>query len=141
MASYHEGEGILALSDEWIPLNPREWWQQKKLRHVLWDHLNWSNKTPSPFISVSRDKEWALHQAARREEEGKTGVVVYEICITDEHLHEYHADPRNPRIRWKGVRRWLDLAESCIPKWADYPSTENELLFLHHIPDEFITRI
>lgn len=140
MASYNEGQGILAASEERIPKNPRNWAERELLENALWDHLYWYNRTLTPFISTSTDGKWAFDQAGYRKEEGKTNVKVYQIYITASTLREYNVNPRNPRIHFKRVERWLDLARSSIPEYADYPSTENEYLFLHHIPEEFITR-
>lgn len=70
---------------------------------------------------------------------GKTNVWVYRICIPVD-LLQYNLDHRNPRIHFKSVERWLDMADLPIPESADYPCTGSEYLFLHHIPEQFITK-
>jgi hypothetical protein len=103
---------------------------------TLLEHLDWSSDRPSPFISTSRDREWVRGEARRREQAGHTNVRMYEISINDEDLNDY--ERRHGRLYWKGVMRWLDLAQLGIPRYADFEGTRNEYLFLHHIPVEFI---
>lgn len=127
-ASYEERQGIWAASIEPIPVKSRN----MRLGIGLYHHLDWSNRTATPFISASSDRQWIFHQARRRQAEGKTNVWVYRICIPVDH--------RNPRIHFKSVKRWLEMAELPIPEYADYPCTGSEYLFLHHIPEQFITK-
>jgi hypothetical protein len=128
MTSYQEGEGILAAWDEWIPMYPRGERERKKLKDEVHAHLDWSNRDPTPFISVTTDEEWAFEQAnRRREEQERRDIVVYEICAEG-----------NRGVHWGRVGTWLRRAGSETPEYAAFRSTENEYLFLHHIPEEFI---
>jgi hypothetical protein len=129
-ASYREGDGIRAASMHYIPMYPRG--NEKKMDWLddeLSRHLDWYNEKPSPFISVSTDREWAFGEANRREKYGKTDVVVYEIRAEG-----------NRGTYWESVEDLLDMVDSDTPGCADHPSTENEYLFLHHIPEKFIVR-
>lgn len=137
IAFYEKGQGIYAaLSDEWVPLYPEDSEDMSILEEMLHDHLNWYSRTPTPFISVSSNKDWVLNEARRRQVAGKTNVVVYQISLMGmgrQHQVKYP--------HFKSVQTLLDRAESDIPSHADYPCTRYEYLFLHHIPDEFITEV
>lgn len=134
MAPFDEDENaILARSLEPVPTDPRDRNDLLRLQDILLDHLDWYSAVPSPFISVSRDREWAFNEARRRGEQGNTNVVVHEICITRAGLRQYYKYG-NPQICWKGVREWLHLAG--LETTSTYAK---ECLFLHHIPGEFIT--
>lgn len=133
IAFYMEGLGIFAaLGEEWVPLYPKGFKGMSILEQMVWDHLDWYNRTPTPFISASSNKDWALNEARRRQEAGKTNVVVYQIF-----RRQYHV--KYPYF--ESVRTLLNRAQSHIPSHADYPCTNYEYLFLHHIPDEFITEV
>lgn len=121
-ASYQGKQGICAASDRWIPMYPRqnekkmEWLEDEVLRH-----RDWRNKEPSPFISVSTNREWVFMEARRRKEQGNQDVVVYEIRA-EEGCNTY----------WESVDDLLKMAG-----W-EYTSTRTEYLFLHRIPKKFI---
>ena len=127
-ASYVEGMGIIARSQQWVPKK-----DPKSLRRMLYNHLNWYNKNPTPFISVSANKSRAFREAERRQRDGKRNVVVYKISLNGRG-RQYNV--KYPHFRH--VDDLLDMARSPLPSYADYPCTEDEWLFFHCIPEEFI---
>lgn len=131
-----EGEGIVAEWQEWVPVNPQTREDRELLGDAVLEHLDWRSGNPSPFISTSTDREWVLNEARRRADDEHPNVRVYEISITDDRLNEYEG--RNGRVNWRKVMGWLDRANERMPWYADFPSTRNECLFLHHIPEEFL---
>lgn len=123
--------GIVASSKRSVPMNAG-------CRKIIRGHLNWHSRNLSPCISATVDREWAFNEARRRKRQGKTNVVVHEICISKSRLRGY--ERRGNRIVYRHVFKWLDLARTKLPGCADFACTEQEYLFLHSIPAAFIVR-
>lgn len=127
-AYYVYGEGIFARSQIRVPKeNPI------RLEGMLFDHLDWSNNNPTPFISASTNAEWAFLEARRRQYYGKRNVVVYKISLNGRG-QQYNVKYPN----FERVSQLLKMARSSVPSYADFLCTEDEWLFFHHIPEEFI---
>lgn len=106
-------------------------------RKSLLNHLNWKCESPSPYVSVTTDREWAFCEASRRKGQGETGVVVYEIRVS-RHLLDAHKKKTGKRITYGKVENLLFRAGVSVPDYADYRCTYQEYLFLHEIPRIFI---
>lgn len=129
------GRGIKSEGRHRVAFRPRSWRQRVELTDEVWAHLNWRNRKPTPFVSASRDPDWAINQAERRVREGETNVRVYKIAVP--RLGVYKSQFEG----WVTVMHlytWLHVAKSDLPDYADFPSSANEYLFLHRIPKEFI---
>ena len=106
------------------PLNDSEY---QNLFEALEKHLEWYDRTPSPFISVYADLETAEKSAEARVKRGKRGVFIAHINVEGMGGLSY---------------RW-------VPKLADAIGLEirsqalrnpgHEFVFLHHIPAEVVT--
>lgn len=130
-AFYREGEGISAESDRWVPLNPRNLYEQKKLLSEVKSHLDWQNDSPTPFISVYTDYDHARAEAERRARE-RSNVVIYELVISAQDVEEYGP------IHFRKVTKLMEeTLQSRIPGYVG-GNAEDEFLFLHHIPEEVI---
>ncbi|OOF97586.1 hypothetical protein ASPCADRAFT_206391 [Aspergillus carbonarius ITEM 5010] len=137
-AQYVKGKGILAESGRSVPYNPRGWKETRQLGRGLMAHLDWSNRVPTPFVSVSSNRDWVFDQARRRCREGETGVRVYKIKVPD--LTSYHKKSGR-RVTCMKLKTWLNRAGCGIPEYADFQSSEDEYLFLHHIPKRLIVKV
>lgn len=109
-----------------------------RCRETVLDHLDWYSRNASPLISVRVNREWAFYEAKRRREQGRTNIVVQEICISKSRLREY--ERCGNRIIYRHVYRWLNLARARPSDYPTYASTDQEYLFLHRIPGTFIVR-
>lgn len=140
-ARFVRGQGIVAKSQEPVPMNPKTRKDQARVVEPVLEHLDWRSRRPSPFISTSRSKKWVYKEARRRVEAGRTNVRVYRILIP----HQYHDGQRRGRRNTtafcKSVMAWLDLANEEIPWYANFAATDDEYLFLHCIPEEFIREL
>lgn len=63
-ATHFDGDGFIAGDDQtMLRMFPRNRWEAKKLSNALSGHLEWSNKTASPFISAYADFDTAVNSA------------------------------------------------------------------------------
>ena len=106
---------------------PRDRSEYQNLFNALGRHLDWSDRTPSPFISVYADLDTAVNSAIARVNQGKRKVFVAHINVKDiEDLWYRHA----PKIA-REVR--LRIQPQALR------NSEQEFIFLHHIPGEAVT--
>ncbi|PKY07210.1 hypothetical protein P168DRAFT_279194 [Aspergillus campestris IBT 28561] len=130
MAQFDRRTGaILAKTTRRVPMDER-------CRNIVLNHLDWSSRSLSPLISVTKNENWAFHEAQRRIKQGKTDVVVHEICVSKSRLIKYKRC--GEQLVYRHTFTWLDKACTDLPGCADYKSTDYEYLFLHQIPGIFI---
>jgi hypothetical protein len=107
-------------------------WHGRKLealgRHVT-NHLDWSNRRPTPFISMYKNVRVAFEEAKRRKRRGMKNVTITVVDV----------EKVRGRAQYRNVRRLLERQlRSWIPKKA-WHNSEHEYIFLHHIPDRAVT--
>lgn len=108
---------------------PRNRSERQDLFDALGRHLEWSDRTPSPFISVYADRDTAVNSAIARVNQGKRGVFIAYIDVEAIEDLWYRFTPKlaeeiGLRIQPQALR-----------------NSEQEFVFLHHIPGEAVTRI
>lgn len=128
-ATYFDKKNGFIAGDPELPvrMSPRSDSEYQNLFEALDRHLDWYDRTPSPFISVYADLETAENCAIARAKKGKKGVIVAHI----------------------NVKRTGGLSYRCVPKLADAigleipprasRNAEEEFIFLHRIPAEAVT--
>jgi hypothetical protein len=97
-------------------------------RHVT-NHLDWSNRRPTPFISMYNDDTVAFEEAERRKRRGMKNVTITVVDV----------EKVRGRVQFRNVR-WL-LAHRLgrwIPEKA-WHNSKYEYIFLHYIPDRAVT--
>ena len=104
--------------------NPSEY---RNLFSALDRHLDWSDRTPSPFISVYSDYDTAVNSAIARVHQGKRRVFIAHIDVEGfEGLWYRHA----PKLaREIGLRIQPPALRN----------SEHEFIFFHDIPVEAMT--
>ncbi|KAI0967658.1 hypothetical protein F4678DRAFT_445118 [Xylaria arbuscula] len=99
-----------------------------QLRECLERHLDWADRTPSPFISAYCDEDAANREVNRRLDRGKRHVTITKIDVTD--LDYGTVEFRNLRRLAANLGLWIqELA---------WNNSEHEYIFLHHIPSKAI---
>ncbi|UNI24683.1 hypothetical protein JDV02_010413 [Purpureocillium takamizusanense] len=122
-----EGEGIVARSLDDVDLFAR--YKEKKLaklQRCFENHMDWSCREPSPFMSAYGDKETATTRAANRADDGHTDVAVTMIdasCLGKGTVR--HVD--NVRKQF-GIRLRPEV----------YYGSQYEYLILHRVPEAAI---
>lgn len=119
-ACYIDGHGIIA-EDTDTSVNLRK--MGESLLNQIAQHLDWSNKHPTPFISTYCEEDVAWREANRRVAAGKRDVRVYKI------------DTRasNERTEYRNIRRLAENLEYDIPYDA-WNNSMYEYVFLYFIP-------
>ena len=110
--------------------SPRDRAEERNLSNALGRHLDWSDRTPSPFISVYADLKTAVNSAVARVKDGKREVFIAYIEVE-----------RSESRMW--YRQVPKVAEE-IGLWIQPQAGENsqeEFIFLHQIPAEAVTII
>ncbi|KAH7395387.1 hypothetical protein DE146DRAFT_659918 [Phaeosphaeria sp. MPI-PUGE-AT-0046c] len=125
-AIYVHRKGIFAGADRArVDFNSTE----DHLFRVLKKHLDWDNRSATPFISAYADKEAAKAEARRRKAEGKQDVRIYVI----------NTNRRGAAVEYRNVRRLAKKVGLFISKKA-WHNSEHECIFLHHIPERMVVR-
>ena len=95
-------------------------------RKVVEEHMDWSNRTLTPFISATSSPQKAVQYARQREEMGRSGVFIAEIDATRGRLSIYH------------MQSLVRSTRAYVPPegWNKY-----EYLILREIPTEAIISI
>lgn len=107
-----------------FPRNPSEY---RNLFSALDRHLDWSDRTPSPFISVYSDYDTAVNSAIARVHQGKRRVFIAHIDVEGfEGLWYRHAPKLAREIGLRIQPRALR-------------NSEHEFIFFHDIPEEAMT--
>jgi hypothetical protein len=93
------------------------------------NHLDWSNRRPTPFISMYNDETVAVEEAERRKRRGMKNVTITVVDV----------EKVRGRVQYRNVRRLLARQRGrWIPEKA-WHNSEYEYIFLHHIPDRAVT--
>ena len=107
--------------------SPRANWA----KFVVARHMDWSNRTPSPFISVTDSREKANEYASQREDRGREDVHIAQIKVKV--------------LRDAGVRFWhmqtLAMTVGAEDMIQDFSWNEYEWLCLHNIPAEAVVAV
>ena len=111
-----------------LRMSPRNDSEYQNLFDALGRHLDWSDRTPSPFISVYADLETAENSAETRVNRGKTGVFIAHINIE-----------RTRGLSYRCVRKLAKAIGLEIQPRA-WRNAEEEFVFIHHIPAGAITK-
>jgi hypothetical protein len=95
-------------------------------KHVVKRHMDWSNRSPSPFISVTDSEEKACEYARQRVELGHTGVLMATINVSE--------------LRRANVSFWhmQTLARELHAYVEPRGWNPNEWLCLHYIPNDAV---
>ena len=108
--------------------SPRDRAEERNLSNALGRHLDWSDRTPSPFISVYADLKTAVNSAVARVKDGKREVFIAYIDVEDIEGLWYRCVPK--------------LAEE-VGLWIQpqaLRNSEKEFIFLRQIPADAITK-
>ena len=129
---FDEENGFVA-GDPQLPLRmfprDRSEYQKLKLFNAIGRHLDWSNRTPSPFISVYADFDTAFNSASARANQGKRGVFVAVIDVKS-----------SENLWYRRVREVADDVGLWIEQQA-WNNSEHEYIFLHRIPSDAVVEI
>lgn len=90
-------------------------------------HLDWSNRHPTPFISTYCDEWVAWREAERRVTAGKSGVKIYKI----------DTGARKERTEYRNIRLLAESLDYYIPFDA-WNNSKHEYVFLYRIPDSVV---
>jgi hypothetical protein len=123
-ARYFDGEGIFAAdTDTAVHFGNKG----NALFDQIEQHLDWSNRNPTPFISTYCDEFAARWEAERRVRRRKKEVTIYKIDMDD----------TPERREYRHVRRLAKDLGLRIETSA-WHNSEHEWIFLHHVPDEAV---
>ncbi|KAK0506908.1 hypothetical protein JMJ35_010608 [Cladonia borealis] len=110
--------------------SPRDRAEERNLSNALGRHLNWSNRTPSPFISVYADLDTAVNSAVARVKDGKREVFIAYIDVGVEGIGD---------VWYRYVPKVAEEVGLRIQRQA-LGNSKQEFVFLHHIPAGAITK-
>jgi molybdate-binding protein len=123
-ACYIDGEGIIAEdTDTWVDFRKKG----VALLHQIAQHLDWSNREPTPFISTYSEEQVAQREAERRVMAGKRDVRIYKINMR----------AGNERTEYRNIRLLAEKLDFVIPKNA-WNNSMYEYVFLSRIPDSAV---
>ena len=130
-ATHFDGDGFIAGDDHTaLRMFPRYYWEAKRLSNALSGHLDWSNQTASPFISVYADFDSAVNSANARQDQGKRGVFI--ACIEVRQSSE--------QIWYRSVREVAEEVGLWIERQA-WKNSEHEYILYNRIPGEAVVDI
>ena len=123
-ARYFGKKGLLAEDKKtWVDFDSWDW----RLFSQVERHLEWSNRVPTPFISMYSDEGVAYREARRRVRDGKMDVKVYTINMRRS----------RERRQWRNVRILAERLDLDIPEYA-WNNSKYEYIFLRHVPDSAV---
>jgi hypothetical protein len=123
-ARYVDGEGILAADTETVVNFGNK---GEALFEQVEQHLNWSNRDPTPFISTYCYESAAWGEARRRVRRGKKHVKIYKIDMDETCERAEYRDIRH--LSW---RLGLNIEQNA------WNNSEHEWIFLYRVPDEAV---
>ena len=129
-ATHFDDENGFIAGDSELPVKmflPRNLSEKRDLFNALGRHLDWSDRTPSPFISVYADLETAEDSAIARVKQGRRGVFIAHIDIRPIGGLWYRHAPKLAK----------EIGLRIQPQASN--NSEQEFIFLHHIPEEAVT--
>jgi hypothetical protein len=104
--------------------------KRDQLTELFDNHLNWSNRTDTPFISAYTYLRAAYEEAMRRKRAGKENVRII----------GFDMDRAGRRVEYRNVRKLAWSLGYWIPKKA-WRNSEFEYIFLHGIPASAVTGV
>lgn len=128
-ARWRKGVGIRALRQT------KYTWNHTAIVKLVKKHLNWKDRSHSPFISVYDNLERAEVEAERRENKGHDEVVIWEINTN--RGRKRRDGRKRPRAEYRNLRGYADSHDFDIPDVAVNMS-EYEWLFLNEIPEHMV---
>lgn len=128
-ARFRTGRGVLA-SDMRSRVDFQLSRNMCPLRRHFCNHMNWSNRRKTPFISAYCCFKAAYEEALRRVRRGKKNVI---IIFIDPSRADYRVEYRNAR--------WLAEDLECWIPTKAWNNSEFEYLFLRCIPARAIVNI
>jgi hypothetical protein len=131
IARYRHRKGIWAGDGIPVSISAASKKERKQLALWLSLHLDCGNRIKTPFISVYNNRRRAEQEAYRRVAAGKSNVVIYEILVPDWDTSCCLV------IEFRKVKKLRTLLGVEISVYV-YHGSENEFVFLHHIPEEHI---
>ena len=132
-ATYYDKEDGFVAGDPELQLRmftPRKPSEERNLSDALGKHLDWTDRTPSPFISVYSNLNTAIDSAIARVKDGKRDVVIAHINV----------EQSESRLWYRKVRNVAEEIGLWIQPQA-WENSQNEFIFLHYIPAEAVTNI
>ncbi|KAF1973465.1 hypothetical protein BU23DRAFT_554098 [Bimuria novae-zelandiae CBS 107.79] len=125
-ACYIDGQGIIAENtDTSVDFGKKG----TALRDQIAQHLDWSNRHPTPFISVYCEEHVTQREAEKRVIAGRRDVRIYKI--------DMHDIARNERTQYRNIRRLAEKLDLYIPVNA-WNNSMHEYVFLYCIPDSVV---
>jgi hypothetical protein len=125
-ACYIDGQGIKAEdTDTWVDFRKKG----TALLDQIAQHLDWSNRHPTPFISTYCEEEVAWREAERRVATGKKDVKIYKI--------DMNATARGERTEYRNIRLLAEKLGFYIPSDA-WNNSMHEYIFFRCIPDSAV---
>jgi hypothetical protein len=125
-ACYIDGQGIVAEDTDTL-VDFRK--KGTALLDQIAQHLDWSNRHPTPFISTYCEEQVAWREAERRVTAGKRDVRIYKI--------DMHAIARNERTEYRNTRLLAGKLGYYIPVDA-WNNSLHEYVFRYWIPDSVV---
>jgi hypothetical protein len=131
IACYNDKNGIFAGDGVPVSFSAKSKKERQQLAFWLSLHLDRGNRVKTPFISVYNNRRRAEQEADRRVAAGKSNVVIYEILVPDSDSSCCLV------VEFRKVRKLRTVRGVQISLYV-YHNSENEFVFLHHIPEEYI---
>ncbi|KAJ8579302.1 hypothetical protein M405DRAFT_155887 [Rhizopogon salebrosus TDB-379] len=114
---YEQDKGFVASIPNAV-YNPSHW----KAKRELERHMDWGNRHPTPFISVTASRKQAIHYALQRVEWGNGSVLIAKID---------HSRLKEARIC---IYRACDLVRDTGAEIKVTAENSHEYLCVRHIP-------
>jgi hypothetical protein len=127
-ARYYDGKGIYAEDTETrvdfdLP--------SPDLGSHVENHVDWGNRTATPFISAYSKKRTAVAEACRRMRCGKEEVMVTVMNIKGTETWS------DSRVEYRNLRKLAKKLGVTIPNYA-WRNSKFEYIILHHVPESAI---
>jgi hypothetical protein len=126
-ARYIAGKGIIAGDEKTVVRFAN---QGAALRAQVDQHLDWSNRNPTPFISTYCEESVAWEEVERRVKRGKKDVIIYKIDMDDTF----------ERVQYRDVRLLAKKLDLWITDDA-WHNSKHEWIFLHRVPENAVVGI
>lgn len=112
--------GFYAANQTWVH---NDWYNSERMAEAISKHLVWANRTPSPFISLSANKDFIRREVQRRLLQHKSNIRLAKIELQELNkkkvLHGTVRDlVRSHAVRdveWRWVSDWEYLCLLRIP--------------------------
>jgi hypothetical protein len=121
---------VAADVESWVDFGASTDYELAQLTGQLDNHLEWRNRTKTPFISTYDNYPAAYEEALRRKRSGWKNVTIIVIDIRE----------AGCRVEYRNVRKLAKKLGYRIPDRA-WRNSEFEYIFLHRIPASAIMRV